>query len=61
MVEYSIYTNIGSREINEDAVKAIVLDGNFVFIVRDDLGSQGMGNEASKIVTDCYNECFINS
>lgn len=61
MVEYSIYTNIGSREINEDAVKAISLDGNFGFIVCDGLGGQGMGDAASKIVTDCYNECFINS
>ncbi|MBO5322424.1 MAG: serine/threonine-protein phosphatase [Clostridia bacterium] len=61
MVEYSVYTNIGSREINEDAVKAITLDGNFGFIVCDGLGGQGMGDKASKIVTDCYNECFINS
>lgn len=61
MVEYSVYTNIGSREVNEDAVNAITLDGNFGFIVCDGLGGQGMGDEASKIVAACYNECFIKS
>lgn len=58
MVEYSVYTNIGSREVNEDAVNAITLDGNFGFIVCDGLGGQGMGDRASKIVADCFNDCF---
>lgn len=61
MVEYSVYTNIGSREVNEDAVKAITLDGNFGFIVCDGLGGQGMGDKASKIVADCFNDCFRSS
>lgn len=61
MVEYSIYTNIGNREINEDAVKAIALDGNFGFIVCDGLGGQGMGDKASKIVADCFCDFFKSS
>lgn len=61
MVEYSVYTNIGSREVNEDAVKAITLDGNFGFIVCDGLGGQGMGDTASKIVADCFCDFFKSS
>lgn len=61
MVEFSKYTNIGSRKINEDAVKAIELDGNFGFIVCDGLGGQGMGDTASKLVAECFDECFKNS
>ena len=58
MVEYSVYTNIGSRKVNEDAVKEIALDGNFGFIVCDGLGGQGMGDAAAKIVANCFCECF---
>lgn len=61
MVEYSVYTNIGSRKINEDAVKAIALDGNFGFVVCDGLGGQGMGDMASKLVAESFEECFKNS
>lgn len=61
MVEYSVYTNIGSREVNEDAVNAIALDGNFGFIVCDGLGGQGMGDTASKIVADCFYDFFKSS
>lgn len=61
MVEYSVYTNIGSREVNEDAVNAIMLDGNFGFIVCDGLGGQGMGDKASKIVADCFCDFFKSS
>ena len=61
MLEYSVYTNIGSRKNNEDAVKAIELDGNFGFIVCDGLGGQGMGDAASKLVAECFDECFKNS
>lgn len=61
MVEYSVYTNIGSREVNEDAVNAITLDGNFGFIVCDGLGGQGMGDKASKIVVDCFCDFFKSS
>lgn len=61
MVEYSVYTNIGSREVNEDAVNAIEFDGNFGFIVCDGLGGQGMGDKASKIVADCFCDLFKSS
>ena len=61
MVEYSVYTNIGSRKINEDAVKAIALDGNFGFVVCDGLGGQGMGDTASKLVAECFKKRFENS
>ena len=61
MVEFSKYTNIGSRKINEDAVKAIELDGNFGFIVCDGLGGHGMGDTASKLIAECFDECFKNS
>ena len=61
MVEYSEYTNIGSREVNEDAVNAITLDGNFGFIVCDGLGGQGMGDKASKIDADCFCDFFKSS
>ncbi len=58
MIDYSIYTDIGSREINEDAVNAVEHGGRFGFIVCDGLGGHGMGDAASQTVAGCFEEYF---
>ena len=58
MLDYALISNIGSRKVNEDAISTIERDGAYGFIVCDGLGGQGMGDAASKLVSDCFVDCF---
>ena len=55
---YSVYTNIGSREINEDAIGAYERDGKYCFILCDGLGGHGMGEVASRLVVEVFENRF---
>lgn len=46
-ISYSVYTNIGGREINEDALGYRFTDGSYCFFLCDGLGGHGMGEVAS--------------
>ena len=59
--DHSIFTDKGSREINEDCAGAVCKDGRYCFILCDGLGGHGMGDKASRLVTDTLAECFKNS
>ena len=61
MIDYVLISNIGSRKVNEDTVSTIEKDGAYGFIVCDGLGGQGMGDTASKLVVDCFSDCFKSS
>lgn len=52
MKNYTIYTNIGNREINEDSVRFTEKDGVSCYVLADGLGGHGRGDEASSIVVD---------
>jgi serine/threonine protein phosphatase PrpC len=58
MITYSLITNIGSRQINEDAVGVSQNNGNLCFILCDGLGGHGMGDVASALVKDEFLSAF---
>lgn len=58
MLKYSLLTNIGSRDINEDSIGAYEKDGNYCFILCDGLGGHGMGDAASICVRNVFKEDF---
>ncbi|MBQ7956882.1 MAG: serine/threonine-protein phosphatase [Clostridia bacterium] len=58
MLEYSLFTDNGSRDINEDFISVTEVDGNYCFIVCDGLGGHGKGEVASKIVAGKIADCF---
>lgn len=60
-IDYALISNVGSRKVNEDTVSTIEKDGAYGFIVCDGLGGQGMGDTASKLIAECFGECFKNS
>lgn len=57
-MEYSIFTDIGGREVNEDTVDMIMTENGFGAIVADGLGGQGNGDVASRTAVDCVAEMF---
>lgn len=52
--EYAKYSDVGSREINEDAVGIYENEKAMCFILCDGLGGHGMGNVASSLVTEVF-------
>ncbi len=54
----AIFTNIGSRQINEDAVGVFKNDENNCYILCDGLGGHGMGDIASNLVVDVFEDQF---
>ena len=58
MLSYSVYTDIGSRKINEDTASVFEKDGNHCFILCDGLGGHGMGDHASQFVVKTFGEYF---
>lgn len=57
-IDYAVYTDIGERAVNEDAVKAVKSGGGYCFVLCDGLGGHGMGDEASRTVTEVFGSCF---
>ena len=55
---YAVYTNAGSRPVNEDALTVSQNGENFCFVLCDGLGGHGMGDVASQIVTQVFNSQF---
>jgi serine/threonine protein phosphatase PrpC len=52
MISYSIITNQGDRDYNEDNVRVIKENKNFIFAIADGLGGQGNGDVASGIAVN---------
>ena len=61
MIQYALFTDPGSREINEDAIGAAEQDGKYCFVLCDGLGGHGMGDIASGLVRDVFVEQFRNT
>lgn len=60
-IEYATYTNVGKREINEDAVKAVNIEDKYCFVLCDGLGGHGMGDVASSLVTNSFEQSFAET
>lgn len=58
MLKYATMTNIGSRDVNEDAIGVFEKEGSCCFVVCDGLGGHGMGDAASQNVRDVFEEVF---
>lgn len=58
MLSYAILSNIGDRSINEDSVGCFQNGANHCFILCDGLGGHGMGDVASSLVRDIFEDCF---
>lgn len=58
MIDFGLYTNVGSREINEDYVIYEQKNNSYVFVLADGLGGHGRGEEASKLVAEEMVNCF---
>lgn len=56
-VNYSVFTDIGDREVNEDTIKVVKINDGYGFIVCDGLGGHGMGDKASSLVTSVFEDC----
>lgn len=50
MVDFAVYSNAGSRDVNEDYVSCYADDGKFCFVIADGLGGEGSGDMASRFV-----------
>lgn len=58
MLEYALFTNAGGREINEDSIGVFENNDNYCFVLCDGLGGHGMGDVASGLVRDVFEDCF---
>ena len=57
-VEYHLFTDKGSRDVNEDSIRTSQSGGAFCFVLCDGLGGHGGGEIASSIVADRMTELF---
>ena len=60
MLDYAVISELGGRNVNEDFVGAKELGENYCFLVCDGLGGHGMGDIASRFVTNCFLEQFVS-
>lgn len=58
MLDYATISQVGSRKLNEDYVGIAEKEGRYCFIVCDGLGGHGMGDVASRFVTNVFIEQF---
>ena len=56
----TLYSDLGSRSINEDAVGAYEKDNTACYILCDGLGGHGMGDVASNLVVQVFRDRFEN-
>lgn len=60
-MHYCTITNNGSRPVNEDSIKVVEKDERFCFVLCDGLGGHGMGDVASNLVVNVFENIFMKS
>lgn len=58
-ITFSKYTNVGTREVNEDYLLLRGTENRGFFAVADGLGGHGMGDEASKAACEAAMACML--
>ena len=58
MLTYATITNEGDRKVNEDSIGVFKNEYGTCFIICDGLGGHGMGDVASGIVRDVFENLF---
>ena len=61
MLSFAMLTNAGDRPVNEDAVGCFTNGSNHCFILCDGLGGHGMGDVASNLVKDVFQDQFLKT
>ena len=54
ILDYRVYTNIGGRGENQDAVRALVRNGSGLFVVADGLGGHRNGKAAAEATVGAF-------
>ena len=60
MVEFSMLSNKGTRDHNEDSIGMYQAEETYCFILADGLGGHGKGEVASRIAVDMVIETFAS-
>ena len=61
MLDFAMLTNAGNRSVNEDAVGCFTNGSNNCFVLCDGLGGHGMGDVASNLVKDVFQDQFLKT
>ena len=61
MLSFAMLTNAGDRPVNEDAVGCFTNGSNHCFVLCDGLGGHGMGDVASNLVKDVFQDQFLKT
>lgn len=61
MLNFAMFTNAGDRPVNEDAVGCFTNGSNHCFVLCDGLGGHGMGDVASNLVKDVFQDQFLKT
>lgn len=58
MITYTVFTDRGGREVNEDSVRVFEKDGKKCLVLCDGLGGHGKGEVASALVVEAFGQIF---
>ena len=58
MITYTVFTDRGGREVNEDSARAFEKDGKKCLVLCDGLGGHGKGEVASALVVEAVGQIF---
>jgi serine/threonine protein phosphatase PrpC len=63
MIEYAVFTDVGEKEKNEDAVKVFINPSlsTYGFVLADGLGGHGNGEIASNFAVECAGAAIENT
>lgn len=60
-ITHSMYSNVGNREVNEDAIGCKTSGDTYAFFLCDGLGGHGMGEIASSLAISAFESQFRNT